>query len=72
MKVATGFEPARDGFRFRNSFAGADVIDELVEEHRLDELVGIDLPSRLENLVGRVRDAVFWSAFGLCGVATHF
>jgi hypothetical protein len=42
-------------------------VDELVEQRRLDELAGIDLPDKLEDLVGRVRDADFWGPFGLCG-----
>ncbi|MEA2023599.1 MAG: hypothetical protein U9N79_04830 [Actinomycetota bacterium] len=67
MDVVTGFDPAVHGFHFRNRFSGSDVIDELVEQHRLDELAGIDLPTHLENLVGRIRDASFWGAFGLCG-----
>ena len=67
MDVVTGFDPAVHGFHFRNRFSGSDVIDELVEQRRLDELAGIDLPIHLENLVGRVRDASFWGAFGLCG-----
>jgi hypothetical protein len=67
VDVDTGFDPAIHGFHFRNRFSGSDVIDELVEQHRLDELMGIDLPVHLENLVGSVRGAPFWGAFGLCG-----
>lgn len=67
MEIVTGFDPAVHGFHFTNRFSGSDVIDELVEQRRLDELVGIDLPTHLESLVGRVRDAKFWGAFGLCG-----
>ncbi len=67
VDATTGFEPARHGFHFTNRFSGSDVVDELVEQRRLDELVGIDLPDKLEDLVGRVRDADFWGPFGLCG-----
>jgi hypothetical protein len=67
VERATGFDPTVHGFHFRNRFSGSDVIDELVEQRRLDELLGVDLPDPLEDLVGRVRGATFWGAFGLCG-----
>jgi hypothetical protein len=67
MEVTTGFEPAQHGFHFGNRYQGKDVVDELVEQRRLDELVGVDLPDSIEDLVGRVRDADFWGPFGLCG-----
>lgn len=67
MEADTGFDPAVHGFHFRNRFSGSDVIDELVATRRLDELAGVDLPVGLENLVGRLRSAEFWGAFGLCG-----
>jgi hypothetical protein len=63
MEADTGFDPVARGFRFRNSFSGADVIDELADTGRLDELVGLDLPIGLEGVVGRIRDAGFWGAF---------
>ena len=67
MEVTTGFEPAEHGYHFTNRFAGKDVVDELVEQRRLDELLGVELPDRIEDLVGRVREADFWGAWGLCG-----
>jgi hypothetical protein len=70
MEKMTGFDPTVHGFHFRNRFSGSDVIDELAEQRRLDELIGIDLPDYLEDLVGRVRGAPFWGAFGLCGGMT--
>ena len=67
VDATTGFEPERHGFHFGNRFGGKDVVHELVEQRRLDELVGVDLPDKLEDLVGRVREADFWGPFGLCG-----
>jgi hypothetical protein len=70
MEADTGFDPLLQGFHFRNRFSGADVIDELIETRRLDELAGLDLPTGLEGAIGRIRDARFWGAFGLCGGMT--
>jgi hypothetical protein len=67
MAVTTGFDPVVHGYHFTNRFSGKDVVDELVEQRRLDEFIGVDLPSPLENLVGRIREADFWGTWGLCG-----
>ena len=67
METTTGFDPAVHGFHFTNRFSGKDVVDELVEQRRLDELAGVELPDGIEDLVGRIREADFWGAWGLCG-----
>jgi hypothetical protein len=67
MEVSTDFDPAVHGFHFPNRFSGKDVVDELVDQRRLDELAGVELPDKFEDLVGRIRGADFWGTWGLCG-----
>lgn len=68
--VKTTFDPAVHGFRFRNQFQGGQVVSELSAQGRLDEQIGVNLPSPAVEVLSQVSGAGFWGTFGLCGGMT--
>jgi hypothetical protein len=66
--VQTSFDPGRQGFRFRNRFAGSHVLAELTRQGRLEQIVGLHIPEPFREVLGLVGEsAEFWDGFGLCG-----
>lgn len=63
----TDFDPTVHGFMFPNRFPGGAVVAELARQHRLAELIGVQLPGAVRHLARLVENEDFWGTFGLCG-----
>lgn len=65
--LLTDFDPKIHGFKFRNSFAGGEVVAEVARQERLDDVAGVGVPRLVNQLADVARGMSFWGTFGLCG-----